>query len=62
MPYGIYYPPITNAMTRDAFEFMRRHIHFVDNRHQKKKGEHGYSPLFKVRQIMNDIMINLQKA
>ena len=62
MQYGIYYQPVTNAMTRDAFELMRRHIHFVDNRHQKKKGEHGYTPLFKVRQIMNDIMNNLQKA
>ena len=62
LPYGFYYPPIANAITRDAFEFMRCHIHFVENREKKKPGEKGYDPLFKVRKIMNDIMANLQKA
>ena len=38
IPYGMYYPSVTNAMTRDVFDFMRCHIHFVDNRSQKKKG------------------------
>jgi hypothetical protein len=34
-PYGVSIPFIQNAMPRDAFDFMRRYIHFVNNRDRR---------------------------
>lgn len=42
-------------MRHDAFEFLRRHIHFADNNKQKLQGEMGYDPLFKVRCVLDKI-------
>ena len=47
-PYGLPLSYVQNCMPRDAFEFMRRHIHFCDNDERKKRGQNGYDPLFKV--------------
>lgn len=33
---------------RNAFEFMRRNMHFANNTQQKAQSEEGYDPLFKV--------------
>jgi len=49
-------------MTRDAFEFMRQHIHFAENDRQKKKWQVGYDPLFKVREIMDKMMQRMRRA
>ena len=42
-------------MRRDAFEFLRRHIHFAENDQRKNAGESGYDPLFKVRYVLDEI-------
>ena len=42
-------------MRRDAFEFLRRHIHFAENDQRKNQGEPGYDPLFKVRYVLDEI-------
>jgi hypothetical protein len=42
-------------MRQDAFEFLRRHIHFADNHKQKHEAESGYDPVFKVRYVLDEI-------
>ena len=42
-------------MTRDAYEFLRRNIHFADNSLQQPEGTEGYDPLFKVRDALDAI-------
>ena len=56
-PYGVSCPIIQNAISRNAFEFMRRYLHFVDNARN-----FGKDKLFKVRSVMNTIMENLRKG
>jgi len=36
-------------MARDRFYSLLRYLHLVNSKSQKKKGERGYDPLFKVR-------------
>jgi hypothetical protein len=45
-------PWIRNAMTRDAFVNIRRHLHFVDNDALPEKGDHRWSPLQKVMPVI----------
>ena len=47
-PYRLQIPYVKNAMSKNAFEFMRRNIHFYDNSKIKHKGVRGYNPLFNV--------------
>ncbi len=47
--YGLSLLYVRNSMTRDAYEFLRRNIHFADNTLQQPEGTNGYDPLFKVR-------------
>ena len=61
-PYGVSVPFIQNSMPRNAFDFMRRYIHFVDNRDRRKDGEPGYDPLFKVRPVLDAVMDGLRRA
>jgi hypothetical protein len=49
-------------MTRSAFEFIRRYIHFYDNEKRKAKGQPGYDPLFKITWILNSILNGIQSA
>jgi hypothetical protein len=49
-------------MTRNAFEFMRRYIHFCDNDKRKAKGQPGYDPLFKISWILDAILKGIQKV
>ena len=44
-PHGISYPPIRNSVSRDAFEFLRSHIHFCDNSRAYTKTHRNYDPL-----------------
>jgi hypothetical protein len=50
--YGLSIPYIQNTMPKRAFKFMRNYIHFSKTREQKRKGEPGYDPLFKVRSVL----------
>lgn len=54
--YGMSVPFIHNTMTQDAFIFMRNYIHFSRTRNQKKSGQAGYHPLFKVNTIIKMLM------
>jgi len=53
-------------MRRDAFEFLRRRIHFAENDQRKNQGknqgEPGYDPLFKVRYVLDEIGKGLIKV
>ncbi len=49
-------------MQQDAFEFLRRHIHFADNNKQKQEGEPGYNVLFKVRYALDEIGKGLRRV
>ncbi len=48
-PYGLSLPYVRNSMTCDAYEFLRRNIHFADSTLQQPEGTDGSDPLFKVR-------------
>ena len=61
-PRGISFPYIRNAMTRDAYVFMRQYIHFCDNSKRKSSDQRGYDPLFKVSFAMKTMMLGMRKA
>ena len=62
-PHGISIPYVSNTMTRDAYEFMRRFIHFCDNTAKRYvSGEAGYDPLYKVSYVMGEIMKYMHQA
>ena len=54
-PYGIRIPIIRNAIKRDAYNFLRRYVHFCDNDKKRKPGEEGYTKLFKVAYVLETI-------
>jgi len=56
--YGLGYTPIQNAMNRDAFNFMRRYIHFEDNARKKGYGPKDplHEPLFKIKWVLDEMM------
>ena len=49
-------------MTRDAYTFMRRFIHFSDNSKRKGKGISGFDPLFKVQYPLDVMMKGMRSA
>ena len=53
---------VRNAMTRDAYEFMRRYIHFADNSRKVEEGNVGYNALFKVQYALNVMMKGMRRA
>jgi hypothetical protein len=55
-------PYVWNAMRRNAYEFMRRFIHFADNSLDEPIGSPGYDPLFKVRYALDAIQEGLLKV
>jgi hypothetical protein len=61
-PYGLSLPYVWNSMTRDAYAFLRRNIHFANNTLQQPEGTDGYDPLFKVRYPLDAIGKGLQKV
>jgi hypothetical protein len=60
--YGLSIPNVWNSMTRDAYEFMRRFIHFADNSLDEPIGSPRYDPLFKVRYALDAIQEGLLKV
>ena len=42
-------------MPRDRFLAILQFLHLEDNREQKKKGEDGYDPLFKVHSVVDHL-------
>jgi hypothetical protein len=61
-PRGLSFRYIKNAMTRDAFEYMKRFLHFADNSTRKGRDEEGYDPLFKVTPALEFIMKGIRRA
>jgi hypothetical protein len=41
-PYGLSLPYVLNSMSHDAYEFLRRNLHFTDNYKQQPEGSEGY--------------------
>ena len=62
MPNGIYCSPIQNAMSKNAFEFLRRYLHFDDNRNKKPHTHPSYDPLWKIRWVLENVMDYLRNA
>ena len=60
--YGINVPQLRNVMTRNAFIFMRRHLHFCDNHKRRAKGETEYDPLFKISYFLKAVQCGLLAA
>ena len=48
-------PWFPSVMSRDRFLVMLRYLHLVDSSQQKKKGEEGYDPLFKIRPLIDHL-------
>ena len=42
-------------MSRDRFLSILRYLHLVDSNNQKKKGEVGYDPLYKVHPLVDHL-------
>ena len=55
-------PPIQNAMSKNAFEFLRRYLHFDDNRNKKPHTHPSYDPLWKIRWVLENVMDCLRNA
>jgi hypothetical protein len=55
-------PYVWSSITCNAFEFMRRHIHFADNAVQQSIDSPGYNPLYKVRYALDTIGDGLCKV
>jgi len=49
-------------MQRDAFEFMRRHIHFTDNYKRPKTTDKNYNPLFKVTYVLKEVGLGIRRV
>ncbi len=60
-PYGLLIPYVQNSMSRNAYEFLRRNIHFANNSLYQPEGSEGYDPLFKVRYPLDVIGKGLRK-
>lgn len=61
-PYGFSTALVMNVMTRDAFRFIRRFIHFADNSRMPKKGAANYDPLYKINPVLRAVQIQFQKG
>lgn len=48
-------PWFPSIMSRDRFFQIMRFLHLVDSSQQRKKGEEGYDPLFKVRLLIDHL-------
>jgi len=61
-PYGLSLPYVWNSISRDAYEFLRRNLHFTDNYKQQPENSEGYDPLFKVRYPLDIIGKGMRKV
>ena len=55
------YPWFPAIMSRDRFYKISRYLHLVDSTKQKKKGETGYDPLYKVRPLIDKTLETFSK-
>jgi len=53
--------PIQNTISRNAFEFMRRYIHFENNAKGKNRNHELFDPLYKIRNVLTKVMRGIQK-
>ena len=60
--YGISIPYMSNTMPINAFEFLRRYIHFCNNSKRKTAKEAGYDILYKVRGSLDWIMKGIRNT
>lgn len=60
-PYGWRTQYVVNTMTRDAFQFLRRFLHFEDNTKVKPKSDPEYDPLLKTRHTITTLSDSLSK-
>ena len=58
--YKIYAPVVKNIIIWGQFIFIRRFLHFVDNKHAKKNTDPGYYPLSNLNGIMKHIMTHMK--
>lgn len=56
------YPAVSEVMTRNRFEEIKRSLHFNDNEQMKKREENGYDRLFKVRPLIDALRTNFLKV
>ncbi|GFH50228.1 hypothetical protein CTEN210_06704 [Chaetoceros tenuissimus] len=61
-PRGLPQAFIQNTMSFKAFEFLRRYIHFEDNRNAKPKTNPLFDPLWKIRWALDSVSNNIRKA
>lgn len=47
--------PIANTMPRNRFMAIKQYMSFQDEAERKKKGEPGYDPLFRIRNVSNHL-------
>ena len=61
-PYGLRTPWIINTMTRDAFLFLERYLHFADNNQFEVTGlgNPRRPPLFKIQPLLDVLSKNLK--
>jgi len=53
---------VQNSISRDAFEFMWRHIHFCNNSRAVPETHQKYDPLFKIREVISAFSVQLRKS
>lgn len=58
----LHYAPIADRISRDRFEQITRHLHFVDNSILPARGEPGFSRLQKVQPVLTAIKERLHSV
>lgn len=61
-PYGLSYPVIQNTMSRNAWIFVKRFLHFATTSQGPKPDDPKYDPLFKIRSVLDTVQEKLHKA
>ncbi|XP_018020808.1 piggyBac transposable element-derived protein 3-like [Hyalella azteca] len=59
---GLQLAAISDIMSRDKFEEIKRYIHFNDNTQQKTRDDPDFDKLFKIRPIIESIRTNCRKV
>ena len=54
-------PGIIKTMTRDRFNKLSQYLHVSNNQYQRRRGEPGYDPLYKVREVMESLDLSFRK-
>ncbi|KAL9183005.1 hypothetical protein ACHAXT_004792, partial [Thalassiosira profunda] len=59
-PHGLKMAYVQNTMTRNAYEFMRRYIHFADNARKRESTDPLYDPMWKVAEPLEVMTKDIQ--